>query len=97
MGDSHMFMMFLRSYKPREIERPTFTEDLTNALAETGATLGFDATGGGDLTSHILAAMEAAATRSAKEFSRYGSTVQKQVYRCSTAHTAWRGALAGGC
>ena len=34
----------------------------------------------GELTSHILAAMEAAATRSATAFSRYGSTVQKQVY-----------------
>src|SRR5262249_30106043 len=63
-----------------DTSQPTFTEDLTNALAETGATLGFDATGGGELTSHILAAMEAAANRSATEFSRYGSTVQKQVY-----------------
>jgi NADPH:quinone reductase len=63
-----------------DTSQPTFTEDLTNALAETGATLGFDATGGGELTSYILAAMEAAANRSAKEFSRYGSTVQKQVY-----------------
>src|SRR5215471_7922839 len=62
-----------------DTNQPTFTEDLTNALAETGATLGFDATGGRELTSHILAAMEAAANRSAKEFSRYGSTVQKQV------------------
>ena len=42
--------------------------------------MGFDATGGGELASHILAAMEAAANRSAKEFSRYGSTVHKQVY-----------------
>jgi NADPH-dependent curcumin reductase CurA len=63
-----------------DTSRPTFTDDLTNALAETGATLGFDATGGGELTSHILAAMEAAATRSATEFNRYGSTVQKQIY-----------------
>jgi NADPH:quinone reductase len=63
-----------------DTSQPTFTADLTNALAETGATLGFDATGGGELTSHILAAMEAAASRSATEFNRYGSTVQKQVY-----------------
>jgi NADPH2:quinone reductase len=63
-----------------DTSQPTFPEDLTNALAATGATLGFDATGGGELTSHILAAMEAAATRSATAFSRYGSTVQKQVY-----------------
>jgi NADPH2:quinone reductase len=63
-----------------DTSQPTFTADLPNALAETGATLGFDATGGGELASHILAAMEAAANRSAKEFSRYGSTVHKQVY-----------------
>jgi NADPH-dependent curcumin reductase CurA len=63
-----------------DTSQPTFTADLTNALIETGATLGFDATGGGALASHILAAMEAAANRSAKEFSRYGSTVHKQVY-----------------
>jgi NADPH:quinone reductase-like Zn-dependent oxidoreductase len=58
----------------------TFTDDLTNALVDTGATLGFDATGGGELASQILAAMEAAANRNAKAFSRYGSTVHKQVY-----------------
>jgi NADPH2:quinone reductase len=63
-----------------DTRQPTFPADLTNALAETGATLGFDATGGGALASHILAAMEAAATRSATEFNRYGSTVHKQVY-----------------
>jgi NADPH2:quinone reductase len=63
-----------------DTSQPTFTDDLTNALVDTGATLGFDATGGGELTSHILAAMETAASRSATEFSRYGSTVQKQVY-----------------
>src|SRR5207245_2389705 len=49
-------------------------------LPDGTATLGFDATGGGELTSHILAAMEAAATHSATAFNRYGSTVQKQVY-----------------
>jgi hypothetical protein len=63
-----------------DTSQPTFTADLTNALVETGATLGFDATGGGELASQILAAMEAAANRSAKAFSRYGSTVHKQVY-----------------
>jgi NADPH2:quinone reductase len=63
-----------------DTSQPTFPDDLTDALAETGATLGFDATGGGELTSHILAAMEAAASRSATAFSRYGSTVHKQVY-----------------
>jgi NADPH:quinone reductase-like Zn-dependent oxidoreductase len=63
-----------------DTSQPTFTADLTNALVDTGATLGFDATGGGELASQILAAMEAAANRNAKAFSRYGSTVHKQVY-----------------
>jgi NADPH2:quinone reductase len=58
----------------------TFMQDLTQALTETGATLGFDATGGGKLAGQILACMEAAAMANAKEFSRYGSTVHKQVY-----------------
>lgn len=59
---------------------PTFMEDLTNALAETGATIAFDAIGGGKLAGQILAAMEAAIGRTAKEYSRYGSTTHKQVY-----------------
>ncbi len=59
---------------------PDFIAELTDAIAETGATLGFDATGGGRLAGQILGAMEAAAVRTAKEYSRYGSTVHKQVY-----------------
>lgn len=59
---------------------PTFMADLTNALAETGATLAFDAIGGGKVAGQILMAMEAAANRNAKEYNRYGSTVHKQVY-----------------
>ena len=59
---------------------PTFTQDLTRALAETGATLGFDATGGGRLAGTILGCMEAALTAAAREYSRYGSSVHKQVY-----------------
>ena len=59
---------------------PTFKEDLTDALVATGATLAFDATGGGRLAGQILAAMEVAANRTAKEYSRYGSTIHKQVY-----------------
>ena len=59
---------------------PTFTDDLTAALIATGATLAFDATGGGRLASQILASMEAAANATAKEYSRYGSAVHKQVY-----------------
>jgi len=60
--------------------KDSFTEDLVAALADTGATLAFDATGGGKLASQILTAMEAAASRNATEFSRYGSSVHKQVY-----------------
>jgi NADPH:quinone reductase len=59
---------------------PSFTTDLTEALKATSATLAFDATGGGTLASHILTAMEEAASSTAAEYSRYGSTVHKQVY-----------------
>lgn len=62
---------------------PAFMDDLVNALVETGATLGFDATGGGnngELPGQILAAMEIAANKTAKEYSRYGSDTYKQVY-----------------
>ncbi len=59
---------------------PAFQAELTDALAATGATLAFDATGGGRLAGQILACMEAAVSRGAKEYSRYGSNVMKQVY-----------------
>ena len=58
----------------------TFMSDLTNALAETGATIAFDAIGGGKLPGQILTCMEAAINREAKVYSRYGSNVHKQVY-----------------
>lgn len=64
----------------RDSSSPDFAEELTAALAETGATIAFDAIGGGTLASQILGAMEAAAGRNAKEYSRYGSDVHKQVY-----------------
>jgi len=59
---------------------PTFIDDLTEALVATGATLAFDAIGGGRLPGQILSCMEVAANRTAKEYSRYGSTTHKQVY-----------------
>jgi len=59
---------------------PTFMDDLTDAVEATGATIGFDAIGGGRQGGQILAAMEAAAVRNAAEYSRYGSTVHKQLY-----------------
>jgi NADPH2:quinone reductase len=58
----------------------TFMTDLTQALAQTGATVAFDATGGGKLAGQILTCMEAALNRTATEYSRYGSTTLKQVY-----------------
>ncbi len=58
----------------------SFMDDLIAALADTGATLAFDAIGGGKLAGQILTAMEIAANRTAKTYSRYGSTVHKQVY-----------------
>jgi NADPH2:quinone reductase len=69
-------------------DSPSFRSDLTEALTVTSATLAFDATGGGKLASQILSAMEAAASATAAagaaaaaaEYSRYGSTVRKQVY-----------------
>jgi NADPH2:quinone reductase len=59
---------------------PKFRDDLTAALVATGATLAFDATGGGKLASDILTCMEAAAVKSGGETGRYGSTTYKQVY-----------------
>jgi NADPH:quinone reductase len=59
---------------------PTFMADLTEAVAATGATLGFDAIGGGKLASQILTGMEAAANRAATGYSGYGSNVHKQLY-----------------
>jgi NADPH:quinone reductase-like Zn-dependent oxidoreductase len=59
---------------------PSFMDDLTQALVDTGATIAFDAIGGGKLAGLILTCMETAANRTAKVYSRYGSTVHKQVY-----------------
>lgn len=59
---------------------PGFMDDLTQALVETGATLAFDAIGGGRLAGQILTCMEAAINKSAKVYSRYGSNVHKQIY-----------------
>ena len=67
---------------------PSFMDDLTNALVETGATIAFDAIGGGRLAGQILTCMEIAANKTAKEYSRYGSTVHKQVYVYGSLDTA---------
>ena len=57
-----------------------FMDDLTEALAATGATLAFDAIGGGKLAGQILTGMENVAARSLSAYNRYGSDVFKQVY-----------------
>jgi NADPH:quinone reductase-like Zn-dependent oxidoreductase len=66
---------------------PRFTEELTQALVETGATIAFDAIGGGKLASQILTAMEMALNKSAAQYSRYGSTTHKQVYIYGSLNT----------
>jgi NADPH2:quinone reductase len=59
---------------------PSFMDELTKALTATGATIAFDAIGGGKLASQILTCMEAAAVAKMTEYSRYGSNTMKQVY-----------------
>ena len=60
--------------------KDTFIQDLVSALVETGATIGFDATGGGKLSGQILTAMEVAANQTTTDYNRYGSNTFKQVY-----------------
>jgi len=57
----------------------SFRDDLVAALRATGATIAFDAIGGGELASTLLSAMERVASEG-NEFSRYGSDTHKQVY-----------------
>jgi NADPH:quinone reductase-like Zn-dependent oxidoreductase len=59
---------------------PSFMQDLIEAIGTTGATIAFDAVGGGPLASQILTCMEAASVASMADYSRYGSTTHKQVY-----------------
>ncbi len=58
----------------------SFRQDLYMAIEETGATLGFDAIGGGELVSDILTAMERVGSKDAKGLNTYGSPEHKQVY-----------------
>ncbi len=60
--------------------QPDFLETLTAMLVETGATLAFDAIGGGKLAGQLLSCMEAAAVKRMTTYSRYGSDSFKQVY-----------------
>jgi NADPH:quinone reductase-like Zn-dependent oxidoreductase len=59
--------------------QPDFSERLTDAVRETGATLAFDAVGGGSLAGEILTAMERAQPPLAS-YTPYGTSVHKQVY-----------------
>jgi NADPH-dependent curcumin reductase CurA len=59
---------------------PDFMEQLVDALKATGATIAFDAIGGGKLASQLLTAMEQAANAAGGAYSRYGSNTYKQVY-----------------
>jgi len=59
---------------------PDFRKALLEAVAETGATIVFDAIGGGTLGSDIMQAIEQAASRAGGEYSRYGSNTFKQLY-----------------
>ena len=59
---------------------PGFRQELKDALLATGATLAFDAVGGGELASQILSGMESAINDPANGYSRYGSATHKQVY-----------------
>ncbi|HEX2886029.1 zinc-binding dehydrogenase [Vineibacter terrae] len=67
---------------------PSFVADLTQALVDTGATIAFDAIGGGTLASQILTCMEMALNKSAAGYSRYGSSTHKQVYIYGSLNTA---------
>jgi NADPH2:quinone reductase len=58
----------------------SFAEDLVAVLSKTGATLGFDAIGGGMLTNQIFSAMESAALKRSTGYNRYGSDTFKQMY-----------------
>ncbi len=60
--------------------KESFMSDLIDAIADTGATLGFDAVGGGKLANQILIAMEQALIRRGEDASIYGTPVHKQVY-----------------
>jgi NADPH:quinone reductase-like Zn-dependent oxidoreductase len=65
----------------------SFTDDLTQALVVTGATIAFDAIGGGKLASQILTCMEIAINKTATTYNRYGSSVHKQVYIYGSLNT----------
>jgi len=58
----------------------SYRKDLYKAIQATGATLAFDATGGGALADDILMAMEAVLTKDSTGLNTYGAPQHKQVY-----------------
>ena len=62
-----------------EAQVTLFMQELIEALKATGATVAFDAIGGGRLVNRILTAMEIAAAQT-QPWSRYGSEEVKQAY-----------------
>ncbi|NTF33065.1 alcohol dehydrogenase catalytic domain-containing protein [Rhizobium skierniewicense] len=73
----------LRALDARWIVRsdePDFAGQLMNAIEETRATIAFDAVGGGGLAGKILSTMDRVFRRDMPHFSRYGSSVHKQIY-----------------
>ena len=66
-----------------DVSSPDFFKELVDALHATGATLAFDAVGGGPLAGRMLLAMEQAAVRRGANYPhgpRYGTNVVKKVY-----------------
>lgn len=60
--------------------QPDFTDALVAALKETGATIAFDAIGGGTMAGQLLATMERAAISRMTAYSPYGSAEAKRVW-----------------
>ena len=79
-GDQESLLRGMGAGHVCNTQSPRFAEELTDAIAATGATIAFDAVGGGPLAGQILRCMELAASRNLRSYSRYGSTVHKQVY-----------------
>lgn len=80
---SEQHVALLRSVGAKHIvnsSSPNFMDELVAAIDETGATLAFDAVGGGPLAAQILHAMEVSASKKQPGYHRYGTTTPKQVY-----------------
>ncbi|XQM26688.1 zinc-binding dehydrogenase [Burkholderia gladioli] len=61
-----------------------FDSALVEAIEATGATLAFDAIGGGDMAERLLTAMGVVTTRRMTRYDRYGSFTHRQVYLYGT-------------